>query len=84
MAKTAKKRRGTAVKPELDLPVRLGQTVEVEITGLNHEGAGVGRVDGYTLFVQGALAGERVRARVEHVKKSYGFASLLDVVEASP
>ncbi|MCG6197823.1 TRAM domain-containing protein, partial [Anoxybacillus sp. LAT_38] len=55
MAKTAKKRRGLAVKQELDLPVRLGQTVEVEITGLNHEGAGVGRVDGYTLFVQGAL-----------------------------
>jgi 23S rRNA (uracil1939-C5)-methyltransferase len=84
VAKTAKKRRGLAVKQELDLPVRLGQTVEVEITGLNHEGAGVGRVDGYTLFVQGALAGERVRARVEHVKKSYGFAALLDVIEASP
>ncbi len=42
MAKTTKKRRGPhpTAKVELDVPVRVGQTVEVEITGLNHEGAG--------------------------------------------
>ncbi|MBQ0741495.1 TRAM domain-containing protein, partial [Aquimarina celericrescens] len=57
--------------------------VEVEITGLNHEGAGVGRIEGYTLFVDGALAGERVHARVDHVKKNFGFAKLTKVVEAS-
>lgn len=85
MAKTAKKRRGPqqTARAELDLPVRVGQTVEVEITGLNHEGAGVGRIEGYTLFVKGALTGERVRARVDHVKKSFGFAHLVEVLEQS-
>ncbi|NTU21257.1 23S rRNA (uracil(1939)-C(5))-methyltransferase RlmD [Brevibacillus sp. HB1.2] len=85
MAKTTKKRRGPhpTAKVELDVPVRVGQTVEVEITGLNHEGAGVGRIEGYTLFVDGALAGERVHARVDHVKKNFGFAKLTEVVEAS-
>lgn len=85
MAKTAKKRRGAqaAAKQPLDLPVRLGQIVEIEITGLSHEGAGVGRVEGYTLFVAGALPGERVRARVEHLKKNFGFAGLAEVVEQS-
>ncbi|WP_425341262.1 23S rRNA (uracil(1939)-C(5))-methyltransferase RlmD [Brevibacillus borstelensis] len=66
------------------LPVQLGQIADVEITGLSHEGAGVGRVEGYTLFVPGALAGERVRVRVSHVKKNFGFAELLEVVEKSP
>jgi 23S rRNA (uracil1939-C5)-methyltransferase len=86
VAKTAKRRRAAkpAAKQEYDLPVRVEQIVELDITGLNHEGAGVGRYEGYTLFVPGALAGERVRARVEHTKKSYGFARLLDVVQASP
>lgn len=85
MGKTTKKRRGPhpTAKAELDVPVRVGQTVEVEITGLNHEGAGVGRIEGYTLFVSGALAQERVRARVEHVKKNFGFAKMVEVVEAS-
>ncbi|USG68329.1 23S rRNA (uracil(1939)-C(5))-methyltransferase RlmD [Brevibacillus ruminantium] len=86
MAKTTKKRRGAqaAGKEPLDLPVRLGQIIEVEITGLSHEGAGVGRVEGYTLFVPKALPQEKVRARVEHVKKNFGFAELLEVVEKSP
>jgi len=85
VGKTAKKRRGPQQNPktELELPVQVGQTVEVEITGLNHEGAGVGRIEGYTLFVKGALAGERVRACVDHVKKSYGFATLVEVLEKS-
>ncbi|MFD2368524.1 23S rRNA (uracil(1939)-C(5))-methyltransferase RlmD [Brevibacillus sp. GCM10020057] len=85
MAKTTKKRRGPqpAAKAPLDVPVHVGQTVEVEITGLNHEGAGVGRIDGYTLFVEGALSGERIQACVGHVKKNFGFAKLAAVVEPS-
>ncbi|WP_421617091.1 23S rRNA (uracil(1939)-C(5))-methyltransferase RlmD [Brevibacillus sp. TJ4] len=85
MAKTAKKRRGPHqnTKAEPDVPVRVGQTVEVEITGMNHDGAGVGRVEGYTLFVKGALSGERVRAQVDHVKKSFGFATMVEVLEQS-
>ncbi|MBO8164788.1 MAG: 23S rRNA (uracil(1939)-C(5))-methyltransferase RlmD [Brevibacillus sp.] len=64
-----------------ELPVEVGQIVDVDITGLTHEGAGVGRFEGYTLFIPQALAGERVRAQVEHVKKKYGFARLLKIVK---
>jgi len=86
VAKTAKKKRGNrpTAAPVYDLPVQVGQVVEVETTGLSHEGAGVGRYEGYTLFVPGALAQERVRVRVEHTKKNFGFAKLLEVVEPSP
>ncbi|MCK9905736.1 23S rRNA (uracil(1939)-C(5))-methyltransferase RlmD, partial [Frankia sp. Cpl3] len=65
-------------------PVSIDQIVELTITGLNHEGAGVGRHDGYTLFVPQALAGEKVRAKVTFAKKNFGHASLLEVVEPSP
>jgi len=68
----------------LDLPVAKNEDVEVEIIGLTHEGEGVGRVEGYTLFIGGALPGERVRAKVLKVKKQYGYAKLIEVVVASP
>ena len=55
----------------------------LDIIGMTHEGEGVGRVDGYTLFVQGALPGEKVRAKVLKTKKQYGYAKLLNLVEAS-
>lgn len=64
-------------------PVALGERVEADIVGIGHTGEGVGRTNGFTLFVPGALPGERVRAEVTGLKKQYGFARLLDVLEAS-
>ncbi|BFT69135.1 23S rRNA (uracil(1939)-C(5))-methyltransferase RlmD [Paenibacillus sp. P36] len=66
-----------------DLPVQIGQEYEAEIIGISHDGEGVGRVNGFTLFVAGALPGERALVRVEHVKKQYGYARLLQLVEES-
>ena len=57
-----------------DLPVQIGQQYEAEIIGISHDGEGVGRVNGFTLFVAGALPGERALVRVEHLKKQYGYA----------
>ncbi|MGG6313033.1 23S rRNA (uracil(1939)-C(5))-methyltransferase RlmD [Paenibacillus macerans] len=66
------------------LPVAKNDEVVIDIIGMNHDGEGVGRAEGYTLFVQGALPGEKVRVKVLKTKKQYGYAKLLDVVEASP
>ncbi|MFD1174780.1 23S rRNA (uracil(1939)-C(5))-methyltransferase RlmD [Paenibacillus puldeungensis] len=50
---------------------------------MNHDGEGVGRVEGFTLFIPGALPGEKVRVKVLKTKKQYGYAKLLEVVEPS-
>jgi 23S rRNA (uracil1939-C5)-methyltransferase len=60
------------------------EQVELDIIGLTHDGEGVGRADGFTLFVQGALPGERVKAQVTKTKKQYGYARLEAVLEESP
>ncbi len=66
------------------VPVVKNGEYETEIVGMNHEGEGVGRVNGFTLFIQGALPGEKVRVKVLKVKKQYGYAKLLDIMEHSP
>jgi 23S rRNA (uracil1939-C5)-methyltransferase len=40
-------------------------------------------VDGFTLFIPGALPGERVRVKALKLKKQYGYAKLLEVLSAS-
>lgn len=77
---------GEARAPRLrsDVPVRVGETVTAEVIGISHEGQGVGRYEGFTLFIPGALPGERVRAKVVHVKKQFGHAELAELVDASP
>ena len=39
-----------------DLPVQIGQQYEAEIIGISHDGEGVGRVNGFTLFVAGCAS----------------------------
>ncbi|MBL7003646.1 MAG: 23S rRNA (uracil(1939)-C(5))-methyltransferase RlmD [Gammaproteobacteria bacterium] len=57
---------------------------EVEIESLSHEGRGIARVDGKTLFVFGALAGEKVIVRITKTNKKYDEARVLEVLTASP
>ncbi|WP_370872358.1 23S rRNA (uracil(1939)-C(5))-methyltransferase RlmD [Paenibacillus zeirhizosphaerae] len=66
------------------LPVQKNDEAVIDIIGMTHDGEGVGRVKGYALFVGGALPGEKVRVKVLKTKKQYGYAKLLDVVQASP
>ncbi|PTX60783.1 23S rRNA m(5)U-1939 methyltransferase [Melghirimyces profundicolus] len=70
--------------PKLKPPVEPGERIQVEITGQSHTGDGVGKVEGFTVFIPLAIAGERVEARVTRVKKTYAHARLEKVLKASP
>jgi len=65
-------------------PVQTGQKVELTITGYSHSGEGVGKYEGFTLFVPFAVLGERVLAQVEAVKKNHGRARMVEVIRPSP
>lgn len=65
-------------------PCAKDQKVVLEINDLNHRGEGVGRIDGFTLFVPGVLPGEKARVQVTTIHKSYGEAELIDLIRASP
>ena len=61
-----------------------GDTIDLEVTGVAHGGVFVARHEGLVVFVPDALPGERVRARVTDVKKSFARAETLEVLDASP
>lgn len=56
----------------------------INITGQTHEGLGVGKIEGYTVFVEGAISGEIVRTKIVKVLKNYSYGKLLEVIEPSP
>ncbi|MBS0569251.1 MAG: 23S rRNA (uracil(1939)-C(5))-methyltransferase RlmD [Proteobacteria bacterium] len=57
---------------------------ETDITDLSHDGRGVAHVNGKAVFVTGALAGERVRARFSGKHRHYDEAVVEEVLQASP
>ena len=60
-----------------------GTELELSVDDFAFGGAGVGRLDGYVVFVRGAVPGDRVRARVTRSKRDYAEAILTDVLEPS-
>ncbi len=56
-------------------------TVAIEDIGVN--GEGIGRVNGYTLFIKDAVIGDVVEARVTKAKKNYGYARLMKIITPS-
>jgi 23S rRNA (uracil1939-C5)-methyltransferase len=65
-------------------PVTKGHEVEVRIDSLAYGGNGVGRVDGFVVFVRGGLPGDLVRARATKVKRGYAEALKTAVLEPGP
>lgn len=54
-------------------PVQKNQQIELTFEDLTHDGSGVGKVNGYPLFVPYALPGETAKVKVIKVNKKYGF-----------
>ena len=66
------------------MAVTKNQEYTVTVEGYSGEGAGVARIDGFVVFVSGALRGEVCRILILKVLKSAAFAKVLEVLAPSP
>ena len=60
-----------------------GEELDLRVDSLAHGGAGVARLDGYVVFVQGAVPGDRVKAVVGKAKRGYAEARAVELLEPS-
>lgn len=58
--------------------------VNVTITDIGESGEGIGKVDGYTLFVKDAVCKDVVKAHITKAKKNYAYARVEEVISPSP
>ena len=58
--------------------------VELTIEDVTHEGEGVGKIDGFALFVPKTVTGDVVKAKIISTKKSYGRALIEEIITPSP
>ncbi len=68
----------TATRP------RRGDELELTVDALAYGGAGVARLDGYVVFVQGAIPGDHVRAVIGKSKRAYAEARALEILAPGP
>lgn len=65
-------------------PVASRDVVDLTIERLSNDGAGIARLDGFVVFAQGGLPGDRVRARIGKVRRKFAQARVIEVLENGP
>ncbi len=58
--------------------------VTVEITDIGSDGEGIGKVEGFPLFIKDAIVGDVVQAKITKAKKQYAYARVEKVITPSP
>lgn len=82
-AASAKQKRSQDLVDVEVVTLPVGKHINLELENLSHDGRGVGRWQGKTIFVKGALKGESVKAEVLSDHKTHAEAKLLEVALAS-
>jgi len=53
------------------------------VIDMTHDGAGVAKIEGFAVFIDGALTGETVRVKIVKVTRNFAYGKLLEIVESS-
>lgn len=67
----------------MEIPVNKGDIIEGEIIDISHEGKGVVKIEGYAIFTEGGLIGDRVAVKITESKKNYSLGKTLKIIEPS-
>nr|WP_295302199.1 23S rRNA (uracil(1939)-C(5))-methyltransferase RlmD [uncultured Blautia sp.] len=63
---------------------RKNDIVTLEIVDCGTDGEGIGKADGFTVFVKDAVIGDTVKAKIMKAKKNYGYGRLMEIIKPSP
>ena len=67
----------------MEILVEKNKEYILDIINIGYEGEGVAKVDGYPIFIEGAILGEKVKVLIVKAKKSYAYGKILEIIEAS-
>ena len=67
----------------MNIPVKKNDELDVEICDYGVDGEGIAKLNGYTIFVIGALKNEKVKIHITKVQKNYAFAKIIEILTPS-
>ena len=63
---------------------RKNDMVTLDIVDCGTNGEGIGKADGFTVFVKDAVIGDTIMAKIMKAKKNYGYGRLMEILKPSP
>ena len=68
----------------MEIPVEKNKEYIVNIIDNGYEGEGIAKIDGYTIFIQDAIKGEKCKILILKVTASHAFGKIIEILEKSP
>lgn len=65
------------------IPVQKNKEYVVNIIDDGYEGEGIAKIEDYTIFIPGAIKGEKIKILIVKVQSSYGFGKIIEIQEKS-
>lgn len=63
--------------------MKKGEIYPVKIEDIGHKGEGIGRIEGFTVFVDEGVPGDELEVRIEMVKKNYAIGKMTKIILSS-
>lgn len=57
---------------------------EVDVVDIGQGGVGIGKHDGFTVFVDGGLISDKLKVKITKSKKNYAVGEIVEIIEKSP
>ncbi len=67
----------------MEIPVKKNEKYIVDIIDYGSEGEGIAKIDSYTIFVVGALKGEKCKIHITKVLTTHAFAKIVEIIKSS-
>ena len=67
----------------MECPIKKNEEYIVEVIDNGSEGEGIAKINNFTIFIPGAIVGEKVRIHILKVNSSYAFAKIVEIIEKS-
>lgn len=67
----------------MEVPVKKNKEYLVEIIDQGFEGEGIAKIEGFTIFIEGTIKGEKCRILIVKVTSSHAFGKLVEILEKS-
>ena len=67
----------------MEIPVKKNEEYIVDIIDNGFQGEGIAKIENYTIFVNGAIKGEKVKILILKITSSYAFAKILEIIKIS-
>lgn len=65
------------------IPVQEGKKYEIKIENIGEGGEGIGKIDGFKIFIEGGTPEDKVLAEITKVKKNYALGKIIEIMESS-